>query len=219
MRGVLKSTALPTTLRSLSSNCDPSLASTRDRPPIDREQLLLEKIAELQGEIAHIRKSAPVEIKAAREQGRQAGLAERDETATKRQAVLEAGVRKALQNWAAQLEAIERCSVGLAALVLERMIGNPDWKADFVRQSIEHQVARLKRESIVAVNVSPSDFDSEQLAERATAWGGTLHSVDDLSSGECTIDLVMGHRDVGAGAQWEQVSALLAELDEADFRC
>lgn len=219
MRGVLKSAALPTTLRSLSSNSDPTFASARDRPPIDREQLLLEKIAGLQGEIADIRKSAPVEIKTAREQGRQTGLAERDATAAKRQAALEAGVSKAVENWAAQLKAIERCSIGLAGLVLERMIGNPDWQAEFVRQSIKHHVAGLARESIVTVNVSPVDFDSEQLAEHTTIWGVALRPIDDLQSGECTIDLVMGHHDVGAGAQWKQVSALLAELDEADFRC
>ena len=77
-----------------------------------------------------------------------------------------------------------------------------------------------KRSSPTARLVSARDFADETalaaLGAEANTGSVRLLADGDLESGECRIDLQLGHVDIGAGTQWAQVAAFLDGLAERE---
>lgn len=159
-------------------------------------------------------------IEEARAEGHRLGRSEaaaeakRDEEA--RIALLESAIASALAQWDERLQSLESLAVLLGKTALSKMFAAPEIQSQLVVQCIARQLQALRRETIVAITVSSTDFPEEaRLAEIAVEAGDASIPVAasaTLPAGECRIDLQIGHIDVGPQTQWRRLDALLRDL-------
>jgi len=189
-------------------------AQAMPKPPT-QEQMLGARIAALEADIAEAELKLPELLTAAREDGaRQA----RDEMfasdASKLELIAEAA-EQALAGWNERLKSIEGAAVALSASILERVFGEESDRTQATTSALRRTMADLEAASVIRVRVSPEDFaDEDQLAALCDERTATV--IDgDLKSGECVIDLKLGHIDVGPMAQWRGVRRYLERLEQA----
>jgi type III secretion protein L len=194
-------------------------------PPVSqavlpREMLLEARIAELEGELRAQSEALPKALSKAREEGARQALEKRSEAEALALKALKEALSAAQQIWSARLESWESLSIRIARAVLGQVFADGDQRAQQILSAIGARMQRLEAGSALRISVSPNDFgDPEQLARAAEEITGHVELVSDpkLKSGDCIIDLKLGHVDVGLDAQWTRISELLerVELDEA----
>lgn len=175
---------------------------------------------ELRAALAAQRVESEKAVKAARAEGERLGKAAADDSAEKQLGLIGKGVTAAVDHWQARLQDLDALAPALARAALGKLFDGGGEQVGFVAQVIGRQMQLLRRESLVAVRVSARDFKDEQalaaLGEQAGTGSVRLVADGDLESGECRIDLQLGHIDVGAGTQWAEVAAFLDGLAARD---
>lgn len=133
-------------------------------------------------------------------------------------AALDDAANKAVEAMRVDMASLERLAVLLAIESLNKILGEPGAFADIAPRLIQNQMARLDPLSVVRMQVSPADFpDDARLAALAAGIGHPgleIIAADDLKSGDCRINLVLGTLDVGLNQQWGQLRAVLEDLAE-----
>jgi flagellar biosynthesis/type III secretory pathway protein FliH len=155
-------------------------------------------------------------VREARAEGEREGRAAAGDDSEKRLAALGAGVASATADWQARLLALDGLAAGLARAALAKLFDGAEGHSRFVREVIARQMRRLRREGLVAIRVSPGDFHDEAalfaLAAEARTGSVAILADSGLESGECRIDLQLGHIDIGSRAQWARLADLLDAL-------
>lgn len=215
MSGLIKGTAA----QSVRSFLDPAvIPPAPGRDP--RIEALEREIDELRAALAAQRLAGEQAARAARAEGERQGRSAAGNSADKQLGLLGKGIESAVARWEARLEDLDGLAPSLARAALAKLLDDGEEHVRFVAGAIARQMRLLRRESLIAIRVSARDFsDGQALAALGQAAGtGSVRLVADadLVSGECRIDLQLGHIDVGAGTQWAQVAAFLDGLAERE---
>ena len=180
------------------------------------QQELEARVAELVAELARREETHVVELEVARAKGASAALAARSDAEARALDALKEALGAADASWRERLASWDTLSAGLARSVLERIFADPSDRVEEAVNLVRGRLGRLDLDSLVRIRVSASDFgDQDALAAASRAIGAKAELAADeaLSSGDCVIDLKLGHVEVGAGAQWARVSSLLDRLE------
>jgi len=210
MSGLLKAAAVDTTIRSLPERS--AALPSANSLVVDPVRSLEDRIAKLEAELARASAELPAQLGKAREEGRLAGLKERDESAAERRMLLERAASQAISAWVEQLASSHGLAIEISRTVLKRMIGNPDWHGELIQAAITKRLAELDARSLLSVRVSGDDFAEDELSSITSDPTARIIVDPELESGECVVDLTMGHVELGRDAQWRRVAALLDEL-------
>jgi flagellar biosynthesis/type III secretory pathway protein FliH len=215
MSGLIKGGAT----HSVRSFLDPAvLPAAPVRDP--RIEALEREVGELRAALAAQRLESEQAVKAARAEGEREGRAAADDASDKRLALIGKGIESAVARWETRLVDLDGLAPALARAALGKLFDQGEDQKRFVAGAIVRQLRLLRRESLIAIRVSASDFADESALAALAAEAGTgsvrLLADRDLESGECRIDLQLGHIDVGAGTQWAQVAAFLDGLAERE---
>jgi flagellar assembly protein FliH len=204
---------------SVRSFLDPAvLPAAPNRDP--RIEALEREIEELRAALVAQRLDSEQAVKAARTEGERQGRTAAGDASDKQLALLGKGVDSAVAQWEARLGDLDGLAPALARAALGKLFDEGEDQKRFVAGAIARQLRLLRRESLIAIRVSARDFADEPSLAALGAEAGTgsvrLVADGDLASGECRIDLQLGHIDVGAGTQWNQVAAFLDGLAERE---
>jgi flagellar biosynthesis/type III secretory pathway protein FliH len=215
MSGLIKGSAA----HSVRPFLDPAvLPSAPARDP--RVDALERQVEDLGAALAAQRIESEQAVKAARAEGERQGRAAAGDAAEKQLATLGKAVDSALARWHSRLDDLDGLAPSLARAALGKLFDDGEDLSRFVAGAIARQMRMLRRESLIAIRVSASDFKDEQALAALGAEAGTgsvrVVADGDLASGECRIDLQLGHIDVGASTQWAQVAAFLEGLAERE---
>lgn len=174
------------------------------------------EIAELQAQISAERAVGKKAEQAARQAGEAAGRAAMEQAADGRLGVLTQAADAARIHWNERLAGLDGLAVMIARSALAKLVAESDDLGNLVTRQIALRIAALRRDSIVAIRVSTDDFadDAALAALAATVRSGAVEIVADpaLAAGDCRIDLLLGHMDLGVRAQWRELDAFLAGL-------
>lgn len=195
-------------------------APSSPAPIVDpRMEALERQNGELRAALAAQRIESQKAVAAARTEGERDGKAAADEAAAKRVAALAEGVEEALAAWSDRLAGLEGLAASLARAALAKLLDGHEGHSRFVAAVIARQMHLLRRESLVAIRVSASDFPDDgslaALASEASTGSVRIVADPDFAPAECRIDLQLGHIDVGVGTQWAQLAKFLDELSAA----
>ena len=203
-------------VRSFLDPVMPTAAPVRD----PRLEALERENEELRAALAAQRIESEQAVKAARAEGERQGKAAAEDAATKQVALLGKGVDAAVDRWQTRLRDLDGLAPSLARAALGKLFDDGEDHVRFVTGVIARQMRLLRRESLVAIRVSSRDFKDEPALAALGAEAGTgsvrVVADADLASGECRIDLQLGHIDVGAGTQWAQLAEFLDGLAARD---
>lgn len=170
----------------------------------------------LRGALAAQRIESQKAVAEARAEGERQGKAAADEAVAKRLAALGKGVEEAVAGWTDRLAGLDGLTASLAKGALAKLFDDQENHSRFVAAVVARQMRLLRRDSLVAIRVSAADFADDQalaaLAAEAGSGSARIVADADLASGECRIDLQLGHIDVGPGTQWTQLAAFLDAL-------
>ncbi|WP_294122208.1 hypothetical protein [Sphingomonas sp.] len=187
--------------------------------PIERAAdpaiLLGQRIAELEEELDLLKSGIGGRLEKARAEGLEAGRKQRDEKSAERLALIGDGIENALAAWEAKLSSTGQLAILIAKGALGRLIGNPEWRSELIVGSIEKRIAATDKAAIVRVRVSGVDFSADEITALGSTAGAQVEADPKLRSGECLVDLHMGHEELGVGAQWDRLAKLLDELATA----
>jgi flagellar assembly protein FliH len=175
-------------------------------------------LAESEVEASRLRDTA----RDAFEEGRQQGLAEGRKAGEERRAAaleqLEIALSAATDRLAEDIGQLERLAPMLAKAALERLVGDPGGRLEFVTDALRLQLARVDQASLVQAEVSPEDFADPADLDALPGRLGTPRLVvvlkDDLAAGEARLRLTLGGLEVGPAQQMKVLAALLDTLAE-----
>lgn len=191
------------------------LAPVPDPRDAERERLLAE-IARLEERCEEERAAAVRALEAAREKAYAEGLAAAETREAERLAVLGKELAGCGAAFAARLDVLDGLAPALVRAALAKLFADCEGWAAAVEAMLSRQLAALRRGSIVAVRVSPLDFpDFEALGALVAALGieGVAIEPDrELRAGASRIECRLGQIDLDVRAQWQSLSALLAEM-------
>lgn len=220
MTGILKAEQLSSNVRALSAFSNDQGNAPDFEVYVSQEQLLRAELAAYEAELAEFKAGLPAILAAEFDRGRKVGIQERDQSAAKKLAAVEAGLVAATKTWVEELKGMNALAVEICRSVLGRMIGNPDWRSELIREAIDARVSQLDHSCVMDIRVSSADFPQVAAAPAFEANGIKVRPVENLSSGQCIFDLKMGQHDLGPDAQWARIAALLDQLsDEAGRPC
>jgi type III secretion protein L len=214
MSGLIKSAALELSGEAVRPFAARAQAGAPDQPA--SEFLLEARIAELEAELASIAVELPEKLGHAREDGARAAREERSEAEGEALEALAEALKQARILWENRLSSWESAACGIASAALEQVFTNAGKSAELVEAAIARQLERLDTSSILCIRVSEEDFgEAADLARTAAALKTRVELERDpaLKSGDCVIDLKLGHMDVSPRAQWQRLSALLGKLE------
>jgi flagellar assembly protein FliH len=179
------------------------------------ERLLEERIAALEAELVGEREAVSAKLAEAREQAAREALETRSDAEEQALAALQDALGAALEQWRERLASWDRAAAGVARAVLEQVFVANDERAALVESAIARKLAALESASLVEVRVSAEDFGEAGALEAAERLGRGVKLAGDpaLQSGECLVDLKLGHVDLGLGGQWRRIDALLDQLE------
>ncbi len=183
--------------------------------PADTGHALETRIGELEDELAALKDALTARIEAAHREGLEAGRKERDERSADRLSLIEQGISQALSSWSERLKSTSQLAISVAKGALSRMVGNPEWRSEFIVGAIEQRMVALDRNGIVSIRVSAADFSTDEIEALGLTAGANITADDKLASGECLVELAMGHEELGISAQWGRLASLLDDLAEA----
>lgn len=185
-------------------------------PPADDERLprLLSENEALKQALEAARDSADDLELRAYERGRSEAAREKQADDTRTVALLE-GIEAALSAWEQRLDGLDRLAPLLACSALSKVFDDDEKRSELVASTVTRQMRHLRRETVLAVHVSLADFadaELEALRSRLPSRSIDLIGEADMASGECRLDLQLGHIDLGLQSQWGQLSQLLDGL-------
>jgi flagellar assembly protein FliH len=155
---------------------------------------------------------------AAHAAGRREALAEAADVDDRRLEMLEREVAAVRDTLEERLDGAERLAALLARTALAKLVEPSADLSELVVRSIARQMRDVRRETIVAIRVSAADFADEAalaaIAARTGAGPVQLLADPELGRGACRMDLRLGHVDLGVGARWGELSALLLAMAE-----
>lgn len=208
--GLLKAGAGVQPARRLTGAGDPIAPSPAERA-LARAQ---DEIVMLEAALAENAEQSRSAVAAARREGEAAARAAFADARDARLAALDTAAAAARARWDETLGGMETLAVLIARAALGRMVGACDDLAALVTRQIDHRIATLRRESIVALRVSTDDFTDDAALDALARDAGGIEVIADsaLGPGDCRIDLQLGHIDLGVPAQWGALDALLGQL-------
>lgn len=223
MNVLIKAAAAPDAVRVFAVAASAPVYAPEAPPPEDPELALLRaENAELRTLVAELRRAGPEAEAKAKEQGKREALLAARQDDDARLKLLGEGIAAAGADWEERLSSLDGLAAQLARTALSKLFDESGDYGEFVVRMISRQVRQLRRETVLALRVSPHDFkDEAALAEIATAAGVGPTAVvtdSDLPAGECRLDMQLGHVDLGVSSQWGQLSQLLQELATEDPR-
>lgn len=184
-------------------------------PMVDRVRQLEDALASARAEVVTLGDEHAKALVREFERGLADGLKERDDRDSRRLLKIEAGMATALEAWEQQLAGLDQFALEVARTVLGRMLGNPDWQAEFVARAVISRVEKLQDNARVVIGVSAADFPDGGPSVVADGKA-SLVTRDDLASGQCEVDLGMGTLRLGPDAQWREAARLLDRLADGD---
>lgn len=195
----------------------------RSMPFIDdaRAIALEDEIRDLKRLLAETDANHVRALEATRAQARkEADLAyERDDA--RALALLQAAIAAAVETFGVRLAQAEPFAALLCQTALAKVFSHPENYRELVSRAISRQIAGLRLETVIAVDVSPADFQDEaSFAGLGKVIGSDRVEIrrdPQLASGDCRIDLRLGHIEISLPRHWDELQALLRRLasDEA----
>lgn len=129
---------------------------------------------------------------------------------------LQVAIEAARATFDARLSQAEAFAALLCQTALEKVFALPENYRDLTSRAISRQIAGIRLESVIAVDVSPADFaDEAALAALGQEIGSDRIMVRrnaQLASGDCRIDLRLGHMEISLSRHWAELQALLRTL-------
>lgn len=195
------------------------------RPPEDPELgRLRRQAADLEAELARVRQEAQVlqrdAERAFREGeaiGRKLGEAEANDTRERTLARLGAGLDQALAQFGQQLRGLERLAPLLAQEALTLILEADAERSRLMTSLIRRQLARLKDQAVLVVEVSRSDMlDPAAVSAALGRPGVEVRTLDELAAGDCRFRLTLGSVELGLHQQWGRLSALLEQMTQPE---
>jgi flagellar biosynthesis/type III secretory pathway protein FliH len=178
------------------------------------EELLEERIAELEAELDRQLAEWPTRLEKACSKAAREALERRGSAEEKALDLLGAAIGAALAEWKERLAAWDGAAAGIARAALGQVFAPETTGGELVTAALARQLERIEASAILRVRVSPDDFADPAALEAAAAGTGALVEVDPaLASGACLVDLKLGHLDCGLGAQWPRIDELLSRLE------
>lgn len=184
--------------------------------PVDPELALLRAaLAEAEAALAERDRTIagiPDRIETALAQGEARGRAAVEDDGAQRLALLGDAAERAMAFYREEMASLERLAALLALTCLDRMLLDPDDRAETVAALLRARLAALEADAAVRIEVSADDFpSSEALAALGTAPCEVV-ATPSLAPGDCTIRLRLGALDVGIGQQWGALRTALEEM-------
>lgn len=196
--------------------------------PDDREERFAACIAELEGRIAamtrtaeELRAEAAAAFARGEEEGREMGRREAEDREQERLALLEKGIAACRKDFAEALGATERLAALLAKDCLDKLFADVSANADRVCALLRAQMIEVQQHELLAVVVSTSDFSEEGLERlRAVVPDRAVELRRDaaLPTGSCKLRARLGEIDIGLGTQWQAVGDLLSAAAAGELR-
>lgn len=183
-------------------------------------QVALAEIARLQAASAAAEAALPGAAAAARAEGRREGAAAAAAAENRRVHALAEGMAAAAARTEEALAGVERLALLVARTALGRLVASDAALAGLVAGSIARQMEQLRREVVSVIRVSVQDFPDEAALGALASDAGTgsvkLVADPDLGAGECRMDLLLGHLDLGVQSRWREVAALLDRMADEE---
>ena len=177
------------------------------------EDLLGQRIAALEIELARRDEELPALIEEARAQGAADALGERSGLEEKALDALQQLLGDVRRDWSKRLESWDAAAAGIAREALEQVFCATGDLSGLVEAAIGKRLERLESQCVVRIRVSPIDFAGDRLEGSASRIGMDLVADSGLERGACEIDLKLGHADVGLGTQWDRIRRLLDRIE------
>lgn len=190
------------------------IVSTEPSPSTESPELeaLRAECGRLSEALAAAGHRADEAIAAALEQGRADARADD----AKKLASLGEALGRASVVWRDRLASLDGLAAQLVGASVSKIFGDWDEGAELVIRAVRARLKILRREAVVAVQVSAADFPDqaalEATAEQVGSPGCRLLIDPDLSAGDCRIDLKLGAVDVAPRGQIAAIAALLEAL-------
>lgn len=151
-----------------------------------------------------------------RDEGYVNGLEDAGDKQDERLELLAQGVKQAMNELQAGIEAMERTAIVLARECLDVMFGDAGDRAVLVEGLIRRQLEQIDRGSLLRIEVSPVDFPDETalsaLSANAGLDGGMIVAKSRMPAGGCTMLLRLGQMDLGIDQQWRALRRTLGEM-------
>lgn len=152
-------------------------------------------------------------VAAARSEGRAQGLIEGAQAAEDRSEallrVMTDAAATSVTLLGKRLDELQEVVGDLAAVALERIVGDVSSRQSLVVDTVRRAVGALFVGSVVAVEVSREDFPDAVTLQAVLPQGCEAHSLDSLPSGGCRLRLRLGEVDLGLHGQVARLRALL----------
>ena len=196
----------------------PDAPEAEPKRPVEDPRLatLREENSKLKEAVAELRRAAPQNEILAREEGKREGLASARRDDEQRFNLLAETASAASAGWDQRLDSLENLSALIARTALSKLFDGADDYSDFIARMISRQIRVLRRETIVAIRVSPQDFGDPEALSALAAGIGTASTIivsdPELAAGECRLDLQLGHIDLGLRSQWGELSKLMQDM-------
>lgn len=130
-------------------------------------------------------------------------------------ALLEQALERARADVQMSLQSIDSLALALARTALETVFTPADDYCERIERAITHEIAALKRDIVVAIDVSPGDYAREDTLHALSARIGQVEIKTDaaLARGACRLRLTHGEVEISLSAHWRNLKALFNDLD------
>lgn len=181
-------------------------------------QRLRAQLVSLGEKLAEVEAAGAEAARAAQEEGRRLGLREAENREAERVAMLREGLEVAIGDWQARLEQWDGLAAALAGAALGKVFEPHDDLGERVTRLLARQLREVRRTSVVAVQVSRSDFsdgDALDVLGRRLSGDDASFSIEvdpELEAGTCRIACRLEQIDLDARADWLKLVRLLDEM-------
>jgi len=219
MSAIIKANSA-TTIRSFVPNAAspdsaPSHAASEKDAEKEKRNALERENSRLNRELQEMPSRIETAANKARAEGRREGLELAKQDDERRIDTLADAAKRATISLEDRLKELD----GLAALIskaaLTKIFDNSFDRNDMVIAAIGRQMQRLRREIVLSIHVSESDFPDKaslDALKKSLSVGSVVIESTDLDSGSCKIDLQFGHIDASPDAQWRHLQTILDEM-------
>jgi flagellar biosynthesis/type III secretory pathway protein FliH len=138
----------------------------------------------------------------------------RDEAAALK--ILEEGVRDAAARMRDRLSSLDSLALVMCETVLEKLLGEGGHSQDLLTRAITAQMTGLRRQTVLAIHVSATDFPNDGALQklRGAIGDARIEPKTDLAlaRGECRIDVRLGHIELSLTRHWQAIGAELRRM-------
>lgn len=227
MSGIIKSSdeaAMVARVRSAPGGRQPAEPDPPHEQVISMEVLSLRReletlsrrLEERDGEIERLKIDVGRAFREGEAEGRKTGLKEGEERRVEALALLESGIQEAQRRFSDELTSLEGLAAALANEGLSKVLGEPAYRAELVRGTIQHHLKAIEAKSVVRIEVSRDDFPEpaqlDQFVDSIGLAGTDFQSSAELDAGDCRIKLTLGALDIGIDQQRTRLETALTDL-------